>query len=107
MESHAVEAQEAEPQLGRYLLELVPDKNGFEDIRALSERSRAACEELAREHVVVRLIRSIFMPEDGTCLLVFDAASAPAIAETVRRAALPASRLSVLLALPEAVASAS
>jgi hypothetical protein len=107
MESHAVETQDAQPELGRYLLELLPEKNGYEDIRALTERSRAACDELAREHVVVRLIRSIFMPEDGTCLLVFDAASAPAIAETVRRAALPASRLSVLLALPEAVVSAS
>lgn len=107
MESHAADERKAEPELGRYLLELVPEKNGFEDIRALTERSRAVCDELALEHVVVRLIRSIFMPEDGTCLLVFDATSAPAIAETVRRAALPASRLSVLLALPEAVASAS
>jgi hypothetical protein len=107
VESHAVGTLAAEPELGRYLLELVPDKNGFEDIRALTERSRAACDELALEHVVVRLIRSIFMPEDGTCLLVFDAASAPAIAETARRASLPASRLSVLLSLPEAVASAS
>ncbi len=107
MESHDVETQDTEPHLGRYLLELLPEKNGYEDIRALTERSRVACDELALEHVVVRLIRSIFMPEDGTCLLVFDAASAPAIAETVRRAGLPASRLSVLLALPEAVASAS
>lgn len=107
MESHTVGTHEAEPELGRYLLELVPKRNGFEDIRALTERSRAACDELALEHVVVRLIRSIFMPEDGTCLLVFDAASAPAIAETVRRAGLPARRLSVLLALPEAVPSAS
>lgn len=102
-----MERQAVEPELGRYLLELVPDRNGYEDIRALMDRSRAACAELALEHVVVRLIRSIFMPEDGTCLLVFDAASAPAIAETVRRASLPASRLSVLLALPESVASAS
>ncbi|HYI21797.1 MAG TPA: hypothetical protein VEX62_04090 [Candidatus Limnocylindrales bacterium] len=97
-----MEMHRGEPRLGRYMVELQPTRNGYEDIRALTDRSRAACEELTREDVVVRLIRSVFVPDDGTWLLLLDASSAPAVAELGRLAALPVSRVSVLLATPEA-----
>jgi hypothetical protein len=91
-------------KLGRYLLELAPRQTSYEDIRSLAERTRRACAEITHDDVTVRLLRSVFVPEDGTCLLVFDATSAPAVAEAGRRAALPATRLSVLLDLPEVLA---
>jgi hypothetical protein len=92
------------PKLGRYLLELAPRQTGYEDIRSLAERTRWACTQVTHDDVTVRLLRSVFVPEDGTCLLVFDATSAPAVAEAGRLAALPQTRLSVLLDLPEALA---
>jgi len=93
-------------RLGRFLLELAPHQTGYEDIRLLAERTRAACTEVSHDDVTVRLLRSVFVPEDGTCLLVFDASSAPAVAEAGRRAKLPATRLSVLLDLPEVLSTA-
>jgi hypothetical protein len=96
-------ANEGQPRLGRYLMEVMPDETGFDDIRALTERSRAACAEMTSQNVVVRLIRSVFMPEDGTCLLLFDASSAPAVAEAGRRAALHMTSLSIVLAMPNAL----
>jgi hypothetical protein len=91
-------------KLGRYLLELAPRQAGYEDIRSLADRTRQACAALSRDGVTVRLLRSVFVPEDGTCLLVFDASSAPAVADAGRLAGLPQTRLSVLLDLPEDLA---
>jgi len=93
-------------RLGRYLVELRPSRNGYEDIRALTDRSRAACDELSHDDVVIRLVRSVFVPDDGTWLLLLDASSAPAVAELGRLAALPVSRVSVLIATPEAAPQA-
>jgi len=92
-------------KLGRYLLELAPHLTGYEDIRSLAERTRLACTELSHDAVTIRLLRSVFVPDDGTCLLVFDATSATAVAEAGRLAELPATRLSVLLDLPELLAA--
>jgi hypothetical protein len=91
----------AHTKLGRYFVELAPLANGYDDLLALTERSRAACAQLTRDNVNVRLLRSIFLPEDGTCLLLFDADSAPAVEEASRMAALPVTRVSTMLARPE------
>ena len=53
-------------KLGRFLLELAPHETGFEDIRSLAERTRAACTDITHDDVTVRLLRSVFVPEDGT-----------------------------------------
>ena len=76
--------------LSRFLLELNPDKGGFEDIQALSARSRAACEEMTVESNPIRLLRSLFLPEDGSCFLLFEAVSAAAVVEAAQRALVPA-----------------
>ena len=77
-------------RLSRFLLELNPGSAGFEDIQELSERSRAACDELAGERTPIRLLRSFFLPEDGSCFLLFEAASLSAVVEAARRAVVPA-----------------
>jgi hypothetical protein len=43
------------------------------DLVAAGERARAAVEELGREGIDVRWIRSVYLPEHETCLLVFEA----------------------------------
>ena len=78
-----------ESHLSRFLLELTPTEVGFDDIQALSARSRAACDELAQERTPIRLLRSFFLPEDGSCFLLFEAASLSAVAEAARRALVP------------------
>ena len=77
-------------RLSRFLLELSPVDGGFEDIQALSARSRAACDEMADERTPIRLVRSFFLPDDGSCFLLFEAASLSAVVEAARRAVVPA-----------------
>jgi hypothetical protein len=76
----------AESRLSRFLMELVPAQAGFDDIQSVSDRSRAACEEMTVESKPIRLLRSLFLPEDGSCFLLFEAASASNVEEAARRA---------------------
>jgi hypothetical protein len=73
---------------GRYLVELTQSKSGFDDIQALAARSRTACDELSREGTPVRFLRSVFVPEDGSCFLLLEAPSAQDAGLAVRRAEL-------------------
>jgi hypothetical protein len=75
----------------RFLVELTPPPG--DDIRDLAERSRSACRELAGEGTGVRLLRSVFVPEDGTCLLVFEAVDAGAVGLVGARAGFRAERI--------------
>jgi hypothetical protein len=83
--------------LNRYLLEIEPAANGYLDLHELTERSRAACAEMTSHDQPVHLLRSVFLPEDGTFLFVFDAASGPYVEEAGRRAELPVRRIAALL----------
>ena len=97
----------ARAPLSRFLIELTPTPDGFQDIQALAARSRDACRDLTSLGTPVRFLRSVFLPEDGTCLLLFDAASAGAVEEAGRRAALPAGPVSEIAraAAPDAAAA--
>ena len=57
------------------------------------ERARAASEQLTREGRPVRLLRTIFVPEDETCFYLFEAVSATAVREAATRAAVPFERI--------------
>jgi hypothetical protein len=41
----------------------------------------------------VRFVRSVFIPEDETCLCVYQASSAEDVREAARRAQLPSNRV--------------
>jgi hypothetical protein len=63
-----------------------------------TRRTRLAAEQLSREGTPVRVVRSIFVPEDETCFLLCAAASPDAVLEAARRAALPCERVSAVAA---------
>ena len=54
-----------------------------------AERAQRAAVELTAAGTPVRFVRSIFVPADETCLLLFEAASIDAVREAAQRAALP------------------
>lgn len=57
------------------------------------ERARRAAEELAREGVTVRWVRSVYVAEEDGCFLVFEAPSPQAVSEAGRRAGLEYQRI--------------
>jgi hypothetical protein len=54
-----------------------------------ADRARRAAEELSRQGTPVRYLRSIHIPEDETCFLLYQAASADAVRTAAGRAGLP------------------
>lgn len=77
----------------RYLVELTPTESGFDDIQALATRSRAASEALSRNGTPVRFLRAVFVPEDGSCFLLFEAPSAEEARLAATRAELGVERV--------------
>jgi hypothetical protein len=57
------------------------------------ERARGAAEQLTREGTPVRWVRSVYVPEEDTCLLVFEAPTAEAVDRAGRRAGLTYERI--------------
>jgi len=58
-----------------------------------AERARRAAEQMTLEGTPVNLLRSIFLSEDETCLLLYEAASAEVVHEATRRAELQVDRV--------------
>jgi hypothetical protein len=63
------------------------------DLAAAGERARAAAEQLSREGTWVRWVRSVYVPEYETCLLVFEARTPDAVDRAGRRAGLTYQRI--------------
>jgi Nickel responsive protein SCO4226-like len=74
--------------MNRYVVELHLPTGGAPALAAAGERARSAAEQLSREGTLVRCVRSVYVAEDGTCLLVFDATSWDAVHRAARRANL-------------------
>lgn len=60
---------------------------------AMTSPVRAAARAIRREGTVVRYVRSIFVPEDQTCLLLFEAGSPAAVQLVTQRAGLDVTRV--------------
>jgi hypothetical protein len=58
-----------------------------------AERARTAAEELTREGTPVRWVRSLYVPEEDTCLLMFEAPTPEAVERASRRAGLSYDRI--------------
>jgi hypothetical protein len=81
-----------------FLVELYVSRADAAALGRGAERVRRAADEQTRRGTPVRYLRSIYVPEDETCLLLFDAVSAEAVSEVASRAALPYERLVAAIA---------
>jgi hypothetical protein len=81
-----------------FLVELYVSRADAAALGRGAERVRRAADEQTRRGTPVRYLRSIYVPEDETCLLLFDAVSAEAVADVASRAALPYERLVAAIA---------
>jgi len=82
----------------QYLVELyVPRSDAGAVERGASDAERAA-RELTCAGTPVRYLHSIFLPEDETCLLLFEAGCKDDVREAARRAGLTSGRLSEAVA---------
>ena len=79
--------------MNEFLVELYVSKTDCAAVAVGADRLSRAAAELTVEGRPVRLVRSIFVPEDETCFLLVEAATAETVLETARRAALPLERV--------------
>jgi hypothetical protein len=71
-----------------YMVEAYMPRSQVHEARAAGRRARAAAEELSREGIPVRYVRTMFLPDDETSFHLFDALSAGVVEEVCRRAQL-------------------
>jgi hypothetical protein len=84
----AARSVQAVTGLSRFLVELErPDLPGAE-VQALADRSRAVAAQMRGEGASLRYLRTIYVPEDGRCFLLFEGGSAVEVSEAGRRAGL-------------------
>jgi hypothetical protein len=76
------------PTPNRYLVELAAPAGGWSDLQQLTARAREEAETLSRDGSAVRFLRSIYLPEDDTCVFLYEGDSAEAVSEAGRRAEL-------------------
>ena len=79
--------------MARYLAELYLSKAGSDGLPEAAARARRAARDLTREGMSVRYLRSIFVPEDETWFLVYEADSTAAVTEASARAGLAVERI--------------
>jgi len=77
----------------RYLVDVPPPPDGAIDVQGLAARSRKACEAVSGEGTPVRLLRTVFVPDDGSCLLVFEARDPSAVRSASERAGVSIDRV--------------
>ena len=80
------------PRLCKYLVEVPRRDHGWEDIQSLTATARAAA-----DGTDARLLRSVFLPEEGHCLLVYESRSRAAVTEAAERAGIRVERVSAAI----------
>jgi hypothetical protein len=76
-----------------FLVEMYVSRADSAAVGRSAKCARRAAEDLARTGRRVRYVRSIFVPEDETCLHLYAADSAEDVCQAARRAALPFERV--------------
>ena len=72
-----------------FLVELYRSRHDVQGAADAGERARLAAESLSKAGSRVVLVRSIFVPEDETCFLLYEAASPDAVRAAMALAGLP------------------
>jgi ubiquinone/menaquinone biosynthesis C-methylase UbiE len=89
-----------------FLVELYVAHDDHSAARLHAERAERATAELTREGQPMSCVRSIFVPEDETCFLLYEAPSAELVEEAIRRAGLRHEHISAATSTPHFVAAA-
>jgi hypothetical protein len=76
-----------------FLVELYVARSNGWAIARCTARAHAAAEALSRSGTRVRYVSSIFVPEDETCFLLYEAESAEAVRTAATQARLPFDRV--------------
>jgi hypothetical protein len=75
--------------MGEFMLELYASRSDRDAVLDRAERARTCAKQVRREGAAVRLSLVIFVPEDETCLLVYEAASVERVRRCAHLAGLP------------------
>ena len=75
--------------MAQYLAELYVSRTDGAFAERSTSRVRIAAAELTREGTPVRWVRSIFVPDDETCFLLYEAESADTVRTAMALAGLP------------------
>lgn len=79
--------------MSSYLVEVYLPRSRAHEALESGRRAQFAAEELLREGVPIRYVRTMYLPDDETCFYVFEATSAGAVEEAGRRAGLGHARV--------------
>jgi Nickel responsive protein SCO4226-like len=79
--------------MAEFLVELYVSRSDADGGGCETRRARRAAAALTAEGQPVRLLRSIFVPEDETCFFLVEADTAEAVHEAATRAAVPFERV--------------
>lgn len=71
-----------------FLVELYLPRTAADAVERSADRARAGAERLTREGTPVGFARSIFLPEDETCFLLYESASMEAVRAAAERVGL-------------------
>jgi hypothetical protein len=83
--------------MAEYLVELYVSREDAALVEHSVEQAQSAAAQLTEEGTPVRYVQAIFVPEDETCFLLYEAESAEAVREAARRAGLPSERVTQAL----------
>jgi hypothetical protein len=78
--------------MGKYIVELYVARSDRAALERGIELMRRAADRLTGAGTPVRHLRSLFVPEDETCYVLFEAVAAAAAQEAARAAGLPFER---------------
>jgi hypothetical protein len=76
-----------------FTLELARPFDGWYRLEDMVADARKASEQMQREGIPVRFVRSIFVPEDEACFYLYKAASVDSARAAVQRAGLVVERV--------------
>ncbi len=93
--------------MAEYLVELYVAQGDHLAAQQHAERAERAGVELTREGRPVRCLSSIYVSEDATCFLLYEAETADLVEEAVHRAGLRHEHISAATSSPHIVAAAS
>ena len=93
--------------MAEYLVEGYVSRRDAADVAVGAERARREAERMSSKDVRVRLVRSIFVPEDETCFYLYEGESIDAVLEAAGRAELRVDRIAETASSTAATESAA